>query len=64
MQDECSLALRLEDELLKKFRYVCAYDGRSINQQVNRMIRESVAAYEAERGLIISKGSAADDEER
>ncbi len=64
MQDECYLSLRLEDELLEKFRYVCAYDGRSINQQVNRMIRESVAAYEAERGMLISKGSAADAEER
>ncbi len=44
--------LRIDDKLLKKFRYVCAYHGRSANQQLLQMIKRLIAAYEKEFGEI------------
>ena len=52
MENERHLGLRIEDTLLKKFHYVCAYDGRSINQKVNHLIRQCVAEYENSHGSI------------
>ena len=52
MEKERHFGLRIEDELLKKFRFVCAYDGRSANAQILYLIRKYVAAYEKEHGPI------------
>ena len=42
MKVERHFGLRIEDELLRKFRYVCEYDGRSANAQILYMIRKCV----------------------
>lgn len=52
MGKERHFGLRIEDELLKKFRYVCDYNGRSANGQLLYMIRKSVVEYEKENGKI------------
>jgi len=52
MKIERHFGLRIDDELLKKFRYVCGYDGRSANGQLIYMIRQYVAKYEQENGKI------------
>ena len=48
MKVERHFGLRIEDELLRKFRYVCEYDGRSANAQILYMIRKCVQEYEKE----------------
>jgi hypothetical protein len=53
MKQERHFGLRIEDELLRKFRYVCAYDGRSANGKLLTMIRQCVAEYEKEHGEIV-----------
>lgn len=52
MKKERHFGLRIEDELLKKFRYVCEYDGRSANSQILVLIRKYIAEYEKENGKI------------
>lgn len=52
MKVERHFGLRIEDELLRKFRYVCEYDGRSANAQILYMIRKCVQEYEKEHGEI------------
>ena len=49
---ERHFGLRIDDELLKKFRYVCEYEGRSANGQILYLIRRCVAEYEKENGKI------------
>ncbi|MBQ4153690.1 MAG: hypothetical protein IJE01_00635 [Clostridia bacterium] len=46
------LSLRIDEELLKKFHYVCEYDGRSANGQLLYLVRKCVAEYEKEFGTI------------
>ena len=48
MKIERHFGLRIDDELLKKFRYVCEYEGRSANGQILYLIRRCVAEYEKE----------------
>ena len=52
MKVERHFGLRIEDELLRKLRYVCEYDGRSANAQILYMIRKCVQEYEKEHGEI------------
>lgn len=52
MNIERHFGLRIDDELLRKFRYVCEYYGRSANGQILYMIRNSVSRFEAEHGKI------------
>lgn len=54
MNQEKSFSLRIDDTLLKKFRYVCEYNGRSANKQLLLMIRRSVEQYEKQNGPIDS----------
>ncbi|MBE7036183.1 MAG: hypothetical protein E7403_02695 [Ruminococcaceae bacterium] len=53
MKIERHFGLRIDDELLRKFRYVCEYDGRSANGKILHMIRKCVAEYEKEFGEIV-----------
>ncbi len=46
------LSLRIDSEMLKKFRYVCKYDARSANSQLLVYIRKSIAEFEKEHGEI------------
>jgi len=43
---EKHLSLRINAKLLKKFRYVCAYEGRSANKQLIQLILKFVREYE------------------
>ena len=52
MKNERHFGLRIDDTLLKKFRYVCEYDGRSANGKLLHMIRKCVVEYEKEFGTI------------
>lgn len=47
-----SISFRLEENLLKKFRFAAAYEGRTANSQVRILIRDFVNAYEKEHGKI------------
>lgn len=49
------LSLRIDEELLKKFHYVCEYDGRSANGQLLYLVRKCVAEYEKEFGIITNE---------
>ena len=60
MSDEKHLSLRIQSDLLKKFRFVCDFKGRSANRQLLRMISEAVKEYEKDHGPI-DLGAQADD---
>ncbi len=47
------LSLRIDDETLRKFRYVCAYDQRSANGQLLIFIRNFIARFEDKHGKIV-----------
>jgi len=49
---EKHLGLRIDDELLEKFRYVCRYNCRSANRQIIQLIIKFIAVYEKENGKI------------
>ncbi|MDR1630983.1 MAG: hypothetical protein LBS36_12360 [Oscillospiraceae bacterium] len=49
------LSLRIEPELLQKFKYVACYDGRSMNAALVRLVRGYVARFEKEHGAIAEK---------
>ena len=42
----------IDRELLKKFRFVAAYNGRSANKEIEQFIRKSVEVFEKEHGPI------------
>ena len=44
--------LRIDAELMDKFRYVCKYDGRSAQSQLQLYIRRMVESFESEHGPI------------
>lgn len=50
---EKHFGLRVDAELLAKFRYVCGYTGRSANSQLIQLMRKFVADYEKEHGTIV-----------
>lgn len=52
MKEEKHFGLRVEEKLLKKFRYVCEYEGRSANSQILYLIKKCVIEYEKEHGKI------------
>ena len=49
---EKHFGLRIDSELLAKFRYVCAYVGRSANSQIIQLILRFVADYEKKHEVI------------
>ncbi|MDR1364070.1 MAG: ParD-like family protein [Oscillospiraceae bacterium] len=46
------LSVRIEDELLKKFRFVCEQENRSANGQILNFIRNFVKDFESNQGEI------------
>lgn len=44
--------LRVDGEILAKFRYVCSYVGRSANSQIIQLMLKFIADYEKEHGKI------------
>ena len=51
--DPKHLSLRIDEKLLKKFRFVCEYEGRSANGQLLYFIRRCISEYEKEHGEIV-----------
>ena len=49
---EKHFGLRIDSEILAKFRFVCAYTGRSANSQIIQLILKFIANYEKEHGEI------------
>lgn len=45
-------AIRIEPELMKKFRYVAEYNGRSANKEIEQLIRKHVQEFERTHGPI------------
>lgn len=49
------LSVRIEENLLKKFRYACKYEDRSANGQILNFIKSFVSEFEKEHGEIIEE---------
>ena len=49
---EKHFGLRIDDDTLAKFRYVCAYVGRSANSQIIQLILRFIADYEKKHEVI------------
>ncbi|MCI8426778.1 MAG: Arc family DNA-binding protein [Lachnospira sp.] len=45
--------LRIESELLKKFRFVAEYNARSANREISTLINNHVKEFEKKNGKII-----------
>ena len=50
--NEKHFGLRINGDILAKFRYVCGYVGRSANSQVLILIRDCIEKYEEKHGKI------------
>lgn len=46
-------AIRIDPELMKKFRYVADYNGRSANKEIEQLIRQHVQQFERDNGPIV-----------
>lgn len=44
--------LRVDKKLMAKFKVVAAEDGRSVNKEIEMLIKQAVQAYEKENGPI------------
>lgn len=47
--------LRVDKQLLEKFKVVAAENGRSVNKEIEMLIKQAVASYERENGEISSQ---------
>lgn len=47
-----SVSIRIEEEMLRKLGFVADYEGRSVNSHILVLVREAIAAFEAEHGPI------------
>ena len=47
-----SLSVRIDTEMPDKLLVVADYEGRSANSQINILIRDCIAVYEKEHGVI------------
>lgn len=50
--NEKHFGLRVDGDILAKFRYVCSYVGRSANSQIIQLMLRFIADYEKEHGKI------------
>lgn len=50
--NEKHFGLRVDGEILAKFRYVCGYTGRSANSQIIQLMLKFIANYEKKYGKI------------
>lgn len=48
------IGLRCSDELLKKLKYLSAYEGRSINGEILYLINHAIREFESKNGPIIT----------
>ena len=52
MKDRTHLSIRMNNELHDKFKYVSAYEGRSMSGQILYLIQRCVREFEKEHGPI------------
>lgn len=52
-ENEKHFGLRVDGEILAKFRYACGYAGRSANSQIVQLMLRFIASYEKEHGEIV-----------
>lgn len=45
--------LRINETLMKKFKVVAAENGRSVNKEIESLVKEAVRTYEAANGPIV-----------
>lgn len=50
--NEKHFGLRVDGDILAKFRYVCGYEGRSANSQIIQLMLKFITDYEKENGKI------------
>ena len=50
--NEKHFGLRVDGDILAKFRYVCGFEGRSANAQIIQLMLKFIAEYEKEYGKI------------
>ena len=51
-ENEKHFGLRVDGEILAKFRYASSYDGRSANSQIIQLMLKYITDYENEHGKI------------
>ena len=51
-ENEKHFGLRVDGDILAKFRYVCGYVGRSANSQIIQLMIKFILNYEKEHGKI------------
>ena len=51
-ENEKHFGLRVDGDILAKFRYVCSYVGRSANSQIIQLMLRFIADYEKKHGKI------------
>ena len=47
-----NFTLRTEPKIWAKFKWIASYNGRTLNQQLNVMIRDAVEDFEKKNGII------------
>lgn len=47
------IGLRCTDEVLKKLKYLSAYEGRSINGEILYLINQAIREFESKNGTIV-----------
>lgn len=52
MKDIKHLSLRINSDMLEKFKYICEFEGRSANSQLLYFIRQAIINFEKEHGDI------------
>ncbi len=52
LKGERHIGFRIDEELLRKFRYVCDYEGRSATSALLQLISQRVDRFEREHGKI------------
>lgn len=54
-KEDKHLTVRIDDILLKKFRFACKYEDRTANGQILNYIKKFVLDYEKQHGEITSE---------
>lgn len=52
MTDTAKFTLRTNPDILKKFRYIADYDGRSANRELEVLMKKHITEFEKEHGQI------------
>lgn len=47
--------LRIDSELLKKFRYIADYNARSANREIEVLMKKYIIEFEKEHGRIVQE---------